>query len=290
MQKTKIDWADMTWNPVTGCYHGCEYCYARKIAQRFADPYVVGYDGLYVLSDKASGYVVNPKRADDGRIFIAQKMPIFQNDGILKLNGKAVSAYPFGFCPTLHTHRLADPQKIKKPQTIFVCSMADLFGEWVPDEWIHTVFKACEAAPQHRYLFLTKNPKRYSVVRTNVYADISVSWSIHNNIWLGASATNQAQYYNVASALEDADQALYTFISIEPILEPIKITEIDCVANWVIIGAETGNRKGKVIPQKAWIDDIVQDCRKQSIPVFMKESLRELMGADFIQQYPWEVK
>lgn len=35
MNKTKIDWADMTWNPVTGCLHGCEYCYARKIAERF---------------------------------------------------------------------------------------------------------------------------------------------------------------------------------------------------------------------------------------------------------------
>ena len=36
MNNTKIDWADMTWNPLTGCYHGCTYCYARKIAERFA--------------------------------------------------------------------------------------------------------------------------------------------------------------------------------------------------------------------------------------------------------------
>ena len=34
-KKTKIDWCDATWNPVTGCMHGCEYCYARKIAERF---------------------------------------------------------------------------------------------------------------------------------------------------------------------------------------------------------------------------------------------------------------
>ena len=33
--KTKIDWCDSTWNPVTGCLHGCEYCYARRIAERF---------------------------------------------------------------------------------------------------------------------------------------------------------------------------------------------------------------------------------------------------------------
>ena len=35
MDKTKIDWADASWNPVTGCLHGCAYCYARKIAERF---------------------------------------------------------------------------------------------------------------------------------------------------------------------------------------------------------------------------------------------------------------
>ena len=36
MNKTKIDWADYTWNPVTGCLHGCSYCYARKQSMRFS--------------------------------------------------------------------------------------------------------------------------------------------------------------------------------------------------------------------------------------------------------------
>ena len=35
MNKTKIDWATMSWNPVTGCRHGCPYCYARRTATRF---------------------------------------------------------------------------------------------------------------------------------------------------------------------------------------------------------------------------------------------------------------
>ena len=35
MNKTKIEWCDYTWSPVTGCKHGCSYCYARKIAERF---------------------------------------------------------------------------------------------------------------------------------------------------------------------------------------------------------------------------------------------------------------
>ena len=36
MKNTKIEWCDMTWNPVTGCQHGCKYCYARRIADRFS--------------------------------------------------------------------------------------------------------------------------------------------------------------------------------------------------------------------------------------------------------------
>lgn len=33
--QNKIDWCDSTWNPITGCLHRCEYCYARGIAERF---------------------------------------------------------------------------------------------------------------------------------------------------------------------------------------------------------------------------------------------------------------
>jgi protein gp37 len=50
---------------------------------------------------------------------------------------------------------------VGKPQTVFVGSMGDLFGDWVPDEWVEAVFVACAKAPQHTYVFLTKNPKRY---------------------------------------------------------------------------------------------------------------------------------
>ena len=54
MNETKIDWAEMSWNPVTGCRHGCPYCYARRTAHRFdaglEDKGAVG--GLHVLEKK----------------------------------------------------------------------------------------------------------------------------------------------------------------------------------------------------------------------------------------------
>lgn len=110
MNKTKIDWATMSWNPVTGCRHGCPYCYARRTATRFnaglEDPAPLA-GGLHVLPEKIKA-----------------------------------TPYPYGFEPTLHRYRLGQPQNTKEPQTVFVCSMADLFGRWVPTSWIVEVLAA----------------------------------------------------------------------------------------------------------------------------------------------------
>jgi protein gp37 len=56
----------------------------------------------------------------------------------------------------------------------------------------------------------------------------------------------------------------------------------------VIVGAETGNRKGKVIPKREWVEAIVNECRKNKIPVFLKNSLAPVWGEPLIQEYPWE--
>ena len=264
MQKTKIDWADMTWNPVTGCLNQCPYCYAKKIANRFAGGGYGKEMGMFIAKYKEGAF--NPPYDLHDPILKKQKNDMYQD-----------APYPFGFEPTFHRYRLSEPSNIKKPQTIFVCSMADLFGEWVPDEWIKSVFDACKRAPQHRYLFLTKNASR-----TAGYDDL---FNNHKNWWCGISVTNQTDDYKLAEMTYNANR----FMSIEPILEPIglwnKIRRP--FADWVIIGAETGNRKGKIIPEKKWIYDICAICAKENVPIFMKESLRELMGDDFIQKYPW---
>lgn len=113
MNKTKIDWCDSTWNPVTGCLHGCEYCYARGIANRFSSHGDKWDDRkIHVLDEKV--YAPEEERSEP---------------------------YPYGFVPTLHRYRLNEYQN-RKARNIFVCSMADLFGDWVPDSWIYEVFEA----------------------------------------------------------------------------------------------------------------------------------------------------
>lgn len=259
--KTKIDWADATWNPVTGCLHGCEYCYARRIAERFG----------------------------------SNQMPIFTDYPVLDkpvrsvgFDGEKIQPYPFDFTPTFHRYKLDTPHHWKKPRTIFVCSMADLFGDWVPDEWIKEVFAACEKAPQHRYLFLTKNGKRYK----ELYEKGIMPMGMHAwNKWFGCTVEKETDefFFNNLYGNGIDHQG---FLSIEPMLSDFEPGVIDQDATgikWVIVGAETGNRKGKISPQKVWVEHIAQTCKASGIPLFMKDSLRELMGDDFKQEFPWEV-
>lgn len=285
MKKTKIDWADSTWNPVTGCLHGCEYCYARGIASRFA-----GCDKLstYMPNCQATWRRVNPDSDPEDAIFEvdAQCPPInIFFDAKKQKVVRRIAPYPWGFQPTLRRDKLSEPSNWKKPRNIFVCSMADLFGDWVPDAWIQEVFEACEAAPQHRYIFLTKNPKRYAELRAKGIQPPA-------NGFIGTSATISAEAIARTRDLSECWNVLAQwFVSVEPIHERMSGEALEDLSamHWVIIGAETGNRKGKVISERAWVQEIADTCAKVGTPVFMKESLRELMGSDFRQEFPWEV-
>lgn len=280
-KKTKIDWCDSTWNPVTGCLHGCEYCYARRIAERFG-----GYPSDEKLHEFNVRQIVS-HRNDDG-----------------EWNRSYKCASPFSFAPTLHRYKLDEPQKWKKPRNIFVCSMADLFGDWVPDEWIKEVFAACEKAPQHRYLFLTKNPGRYChLERAGLMPKSDNQWfgaTFDHSNWPGHDGPHEIPGRPTTFALHgkmvhDAGDFYYPaypeknrFVSFEPLLYDIGAHIGSTGAQWHIIGAETGNRKGKVATQREWVEHIVEYSDKNHIPVFMKESLRGLMGDDFRQEFPWE--
>lgn len=264
--KTKIDWCDSTWNPVTGCRHDCAYCYARKIAERFGG---VNYEDE--LENRYGEYDVVRLHAEEDVHELDRPIADFYS-------GKK-APYPWEFDPTFHHYKLDEPKSWKKPRTIFVCSMADLFGEWVPDEWIEQVFEACEAAPQHRYLFLAKNPKRY----VDLYGNGILR--VRDSFWYGSTITGANEPFFFSQVPDDNP---HTFCSIEPILEPVGTMQV--MPDWVIVGAETSNRKGKVVPQKEWIDEIAAECKRRRKPLFMKDSLRGLMGDDFKQEFPWEVK
>lgn len=261
MENSKIDWCDSTWNPVTGCLHGCEYCYARGIANRF---------GFH-----ASEPDINERVLLECPVSAGKKVP-----------------YPFDFQPTFHRYRLNDYIG-KQGRNIFVCSMADLFGDWVPDEWIDEVLKSCMVSSQHNYLFLTKNPKRYlDVVKRN---QEHFTYGTLGFCWFGTTVTNEKELYQNGFELCNAkfinegktQKNFNSFLSIEPILECIDLSKFETsLIDWIIIGAETGQRKNKVVPERNWIEDIVNLCKKMNIPVFMKSNIAEIWGEPLIQEFP----
>ncbi|OPX65621.1 MAG: Phage protein Gp37/Gp68 [Methanomassiliicoccales archaeon PtaB.Bin215] len=218
LNKTKIEWTDYTWNPVTGCKHGCPYCYARSIANRF----------------------------------------------------KGSKAWPNGFEPTFHPERLIDvhPGKARHllGKKVFVCSMADLFGDWVPDEWIDSVIEAIDnwsvvhdPAERPIFQFLTKNPKRYE------------DFAIPENCWLGTTVESEAQAHRIDELNHAVNyQDNYAFVSFEPLLG--KIDHPLKGLDWIIIGAQTG--PGAKYPDKGVLDSLMMRAFFDGIPIFTKDSLK----------------
>jgi len=78
------------------------------------------------------------------------------------------------------------------------------------------------------------------------------------------------------------------FVSMEPLLCDLSKKALPQGIDWVIIGAETGNRKGKVIPKREWIEKIVEKCKELDVPVFLKKSLSSIWGEPLIQEYPFK--
>ena len=178
----------------------------------------------------------------------------------------------------------------KKLKVIFMDSMSDI-ADW-KQTWLNETIKAIKKNPQHFYLFLTKRLADVYEPSREEIAEFEKNYSFMNdvfyrrikNVLIGRTVTTQKM-------LLSNDEECYPshFLSIEPILEKITLSEQDGIfvtCDWVIIGAETGNRKGKVIPKREWVESIVNECREHKIPVFMKGSLKNIWGEPLIQEFP----
>ena len=150
-----------------------------------------------------------------------------------------------------------DKKLPKKPQRIFVGSMSEI-KYWKP-EWIRDMLNKVLEYPQHTFQFLTKFP------------DVYLNWYFHPNCWLGITITDNSYNLLEYQKFKISNPNNLKFISFEPLLSEVSI-DLDGI-DWVIIGAETGNRKDKVIPNLDWVLNIVRYCEHNKIPVYIKDNL-----------------
>ena len=242
-----ISWAAWSWNPVTGCLHGCEYCYARDIAtsERYSTAYPVGFT------------------------------PLFHHE---RLDAPANTTIPGAYRDESHAGCADGSCKICAYRRVFVCSMADLYGRWVPDDWIASVHKSMLATPDWEYLLLTKFPARY------------VGLDLPANAWVGTSVDEQKRVRIAENAFRQIDGVKVKWLSLEPLREPLEFTDLS-MFDWVVIGAQTETRQpdGGVpafSPPFEWVARIVVQALDAGCKVHMKPNLRTAPGIQWLDQYP----
>lgn len=255
---TRIEWADITINPVRGCSHcspGCDHCYAERVAARLAR-----------IPNTARAYA-----------------------GLVDVNGKWTGR----FSVSLDT---LDALSVK-PRRIFVGSMCDLFHENLPYNLFLWIVEKLSRYPQHTFMLLTKRPERmkHFISLTKESDTVCGLWPLPN-LWLGVTVCNQAEADSKIPVLL-ATPAEKHFVSVEPMLGPVDLTSIDYPSgriegaeesgmldalrgltmddapthpalDWVICGGETGPGARPMHPD--WVRGLRDQCAGAQVPFFFK--------------------
>jgi protein gp37 len=175
-----------------------------------------------------------------------------------RLQAMGQANYQHGFKLTLQPQMLELPLHLKRPQTIFVNSMSDLFHKEVPLAYIQQVFHVMERASWHRFQVLTKRADRLALL------DAELTWP--SNVWMGVSLENTDYLYRVD--LLRQTHAHIRFLSIEPLLGPLPNLNLQQI-DWVIVGGESGPHARPMDPQ--WVTDIRDQCCRAGVPFFFKQ-------------------
>jgi len=175
-----------------------------------------------------------------------------------RLQAMGQANYRNGFRLTLQPQMLELPLRWKRPQTIFVNSMSDLFHKDVPLEYIQRVFDVMRQADWHRFQVLTKRPERLADL------DPFLEWPA--NVWMGVSVES-AKHVDRVDDLRRT-RAKLKFLSLEPLLGPLPGLNLKGI-DWVIVGGESGPGARPI--RESWILGIRDQCRKAGVAFFFKQ-------------------
>lgn len=159
-----------------------------------------------------------------------------------------------------HPERLRLPSSWRQPRLVFVNSMADLFHDEVPTEFIQQVFAVMESTPRHTFQVLTKRHERL--------AELSESLPFPHNVWVGVSVENQVWADRRIPCLLQVPAAV-RFLSCEPLLAPVDLSALLDGIGWVIVGGESGVRSRPMLPE--WARSIRDACATNGTSFFFKQ-------------------
>jgi protein gp37 len=231
-----IEWTGLTWNPILGCSicsPGCHHCYAMAMARRLKG---------VALAKIARGE--EPRR-------LRNYIEVIGDDG--RWNGEMV----------LVPEALADPLRWRRPQTIFVNSMSDLFHENLPTDDIRKVCEVMARASYHTFQVLTKRASRMK----ELLSDALREFAELPHVWWGTSVENKRHGLPRIEHLRQTPAAV-RFLSVEPLLEdlgPLDLTDI----HWVIAGGESG--AGARPMEASWVRSVRDQCQAQGVAFFFKQ-------------------
>lgn len=176
----------------------------------------------------------------------------------LRLKAMGQANYVNGFKLTMQEQALTLPLRWRKPRTVFVNSMSDLFHKDVPASYIHRVFDVMREAHWHQFQVLTKRADRLERLAEEL------TWA--PNIWMGVSVENQDYTFRIDHLRRTSAQI--KFLSLEPLLGPLSNLNLKGI-DWVIVGGESGPGARPMEPD--WVRDIRNQCHKAKVAFFFKQ-------------------
>ena len=195
----------------------------------------------------------------------------------LRLQSMGQPHYANGFKLTLHEDSLELPLRWKRPQTIFVNSMSDLFHKDVPLGFIQKMFDVMNRASWHRFQVLTK--------RSDRLLELSPRLQWAPNIWMGVSVEKEDYLFRIAELRKTP--AKIKFLSLEPLLGPLPNLKLRGI-NWVIVGGESGPGARPMDPE--WAFDIRDQCQAAGVAFFFKQwgGIRKKTTGRLLEGRTWD--
>lgn len=271
MEKTKIEWADATFNPWIGCTKvspACKHCYAERDMDHRYGKVAWGPSGTRVKTTEANWrkpLAWNKKAEAAGtriRVFCSSLADVFEDWNGPILNHKGERLYK-SWTKGGEWQIESDVQSEKRPPV----TMNDLR---------RNLFQLIDATPNLDWMLLTKRPE--NIIRM---------WPVHsgnefdrNNVWLGCSVESQ-EYADkrIPELLRCRDLAPVLFLSCEPLVGPVDLTrhwwdgegdEEWLAANfWVITGGESGPDARPMHPE--WFRSLRDQCEAAGVPFHFKQ-------------------